>query len=52
MSSDEGSLARVRELAQFWNWLPAFRAVAESEHLPPHDRLRYCVVFRKKDAMR
>ncbi|MCA9664758.1 MAG: LysR family transcriptional regulator [Myxococcales bacterium] len=34
MSSDEGSLARVRELAQFWNWLPAFRAVAESEHLP------------------
>ena len=32
--SEESSLARVRRLAQFWNWLPAFRAVAESEHLP------------------
>lgn len=27
-------MERVRRLAQFWNWLPAFRAVAESEHLP------------------
>ncbi len=25
---------RVRRLAAFWNWLPAFRAVAEAEHLP------------------
>lgn len=25
---------RVRRLAAFWSWLPAFRAVAESEHLP------------------
>jgi DNA-binding transcriptional LysR family regulator len=25
---------RARRIAQFWNWLPAFRAVAESEHLP------------------
>lgn len=32
--SDDGSLAPVRRLAQFWNWLPVFRAVAESEHLP------------------
>lgn len=28
------ALERVRALNQFWNWLPAFRAVAESEHLP------------------
>ncbi|MBW2731533.1 MAG: LysR family transcriptional regulator [Deltaproteobacteria bacterium] len=27
-------MERVRRLAQFWNWLPAFRSVAESEHLP------------------
>ena len=27
-------MERVRRLAQFWNWLPAFRAVAECEHLP------------------
>jgi DNA-binding transcriptional LysR family regulator len=27
-------MERVRRLAQFWNWLPAFRVVAESEHLP------------------
>lgn len=25
---------RFRRLAEFWQWLPAFRAVAESEHLP------------------
>lgn len=25
---------RLRRLATFWNWLPAFRAVAESQHLP------------------
>ncbi len=25
---------RVRRLTAFWNWLPAFRAVAEAEHLP------------------
>lgn len=25
---------RTRRLAQFWSWLPAFRAVAEKEHLP------------------
>ncbi len=25
---------RLRELQDFWNWLPAFRAVAETEHLP------------------
>lgn len=25
---------RVRRLTAFWNWLPAFRAVAEEEHLP------------------
>ncbi len=25
---------RFREVADIWNWLPAFRAVAETEHLP------------------
>lgn len=25
---------RTRRLIAFWNWLPAFRAVAETEHLP------------------
>lgn len=25
---------RARRLTQFWNWLPAFRAVAETQHLP------------------
>lgn len=25
---------RFRDIAQLWNWLPAFRAVAETEHLP------------------
>lgn len=27
-------MERARHIAQFWNWLPAFRAVAETEHLP------------------
>lgn len=27
-------MERARRLAAFWSWLPAFRAVAESEHLP------------------
>ena len=27
-------MERIRRLAAFWNWLPAFRAVAELEHLP------------------
>jgi DNA-binding transcriptional LysR family regulator len=27
-------MARARRLTQFWNWLPAFRAVAETQHLP------------------
>lgn len=27
-------MERLRDLAEFWNWLPAFRAVAETEHLP------------------
>lgn len=25
---------RIRRLITFWNWLPAFRVVAETEHLP------------------
>ncbi len=25
---------RLRRLSEFWNWLPAFRAVAETGHLP------------------
>lgn len=27
-------MERVRKLAQLWSWLPAFRVVAELEHLP------------------
>jgi DNA-binding transcriptional LysR family regulator len=27
-------MRRVRRLQQLWSWLPAFRAVAESQHLP------------------
>lgn len=27
-------MERFRQIAQIWNWLPAFRAVAETEHLP------------------
>ena len=27
-------MERARRLAQFWSWLPAFRAVGETEHLP------------------
>lgn len=27
-------MERIRRLAAFWNWLPAFRVVAETEHLP------------------
>lgn len=27
-------MERTRRLAQFWNWLPSFRAVGEAEHLP------------------
>ncbi len=27
-------MERARRLTQLWNWLPAFRAVAETEHLP------------------
>ena len=27
-------MEHARDVAQFWSWLPAFRAVAETEHLP------------------
>lgn len=27
-------MQRLRQVQQIWNWLPAFRAVAETEHLP------------------
>ena len=27
-------MERVRRLARFWNWLPAFRVTAETAHLP------------------
>lgn len=27
-------MERTRRVQQFWSWLPAFRAVAETEHLP------------------
>lgn len=29
----------IVRIAEFWNWLPAFRAVAESRHLPTASRL-------------
>lgn len=29
-----GRMERLRDLAEFWNWLPAFRAIAETSHLP------------------
>ncbi|MEM7234190.1 MAG: LysR family transcriptional regulator [Planctomycetota bacterium] len=32
--SHERSMERLLRITEFWNWLPAFRAVAESEHLP------------------
>jgi DNA-binding transcriptional LysR family regulator len=31
-------MERLRNLSQFWNYLPAFRAVAENEHLPTATR--------------
>ena len=31
-------MERVRRLDDLWNWLPAFRAVAETEHLPTASR--------------
>ena len=31
-------MERVRELQQLWAWLPAFRVVAETEHLPTSAR--------------
>ena len=27
-------MERARSVAQLWDWLPAFRAVAETQHLP------------------
>lgn len=27
-------MERLRNIAQFWNWLPAFRAIGETSHLP------------------
>jgi DNA-binding transcriptional LysR family regulator len=29
-----GLVHRMRNVSELWNWLPAFRAVAETEHLP------------------
>lgn len=34
MIDDHPPMERARLVAQFWDWLPAFRAVAETEHLP------------------
>ena len=33
IQNDRNRLERARRLAEFWNWLPAFRAVAETGHL-------------------
>jgi DNA-binding transcriptional LysR family regulator len=27
-------MERLRDIARFWNWLPAFRAIGETSHLP------------------
>jgi DNA-binding transcriptional LysR family regulator len=35
-------MEHLRRLSRFWNWLPAFRAVAECLHLPTAAR-EYCV---------
>ena len=32
--NDPAGMERARRIVQFWNWLPAFRAVAETQHLP------------------
>ena len=34
MVETSSRMARARLVAQLWDWLPAFRAVAETEHLP------------------
>ncbi len=34
MIDDHPPMERARLVAQLWDWLPAFRAVAETEHLP------------------
>lgn len=34
MIDEHQPLERARLVAQLWDWLPAFRAVAETEHLP------------------
>ena len=32
-------MERAREIASLWDWLPAFRTVAETEHLPTASRI-------------
>jgi DNA-binding transcriptional LysR family regulator len=32
-------MERLRRIAEFWGWLPAFRAVAETKHLPTASKL-------------
>lgn len=32
---------RLRRIAEFWNWLPAFRVVAETGHLPTASKLLF-----------
>jgi DNA-binding transcriptional LysR family regulator len=32
-------MERLQRVTQFWNWIPAFRAVAETEHLPTASKL-------------
>ena len=38
MIDDHPPMERARLVAQLWDWLPAFRAVAETEHLPTASR--------------
>ena len=33
-SATIGAMERLADITEFWNWLPAFRAIAETSHLP------------------
>ena len=39
MGCMESNMERARDVANYWSWLPAFRAVAETQHLPTAAKL-------------
>ena len=43
---------RFRRTANFWNWLPAFRAVAETEHLPSATQIAHVTAPALSRAVR